>query len=344
MTPADRFARLTPEPVTPSSRLTIVVPFFNEGANVQAFFARLVPVLSGLGLTWDVVCVNDGSADDTLDRLLAARARHPAIKVVDLSRNFGKERALSAGLFHATGDAVVIIDADLQHPPERIAALIEKWRDGYEVVYAVRDERTDQTLMSRILRRIFYALFDRLSEVPVPHGTGDFRLLDRRVVAVINRMPERTRFMKGIYSWVGFRQGGISYREEERREGATKWGLRGLLRLGFDGLTAFSNFPLRVWTIVGAMISGFAFLYIIFRLIRTALHGVDVPGYESIIMAVLFLGGIQLLTLGILGDYIGRIFSEVKGRPLFVVRATYGVDSGPDEGWLRAGEAGAERR
>ena len=335
---------MTPASATSPSRLTIVVPFFNEGANVQSFFARMVPALNGLGLTWDVVCVNDGSSDDTLDRLLAARARHPAIKVVDLSRNFGKERALSAGLSHATGDAVVIIDADLQHPPERIADMIEKWRGGYEVVYAVREERMDQGLMARVLRRIFYALFDRLSEVPVPHGTGDFRLLDRRVVAVINRMPERTRFMKGIYSWVGFRQGGISYREEERREGETKWGLGGLLRLGVDGLTAFSNFPLRVWTIVGATISGFAFLYIIFRLIRTALHGVDVPGYESIIMIVLFLGGIQLLTLGILGDYIGRIFSEVKGRPLFIVRATYGVDDGPDEGWRGAEEISAERR
>lgn len=335
---------MTPAPSIPSIRLTLVVPFYNEGANVQAFFARLVPILDGLGLAWDVVCVNDGSADDTLDRLLAARARYPAVKVIDLSRNFGKERALSAGLFHATGDAVVIIDADLQHPPERIAAMLERWREGCEVVYAIREERTDQTFVSRILRRIFYALFDRLSEVPVPHGAGDFRLLDKRVVAVINRMPERTRFMKGIYSWVGFRQGGISYREEVRREGATKWGLRGLLRLGFDGLTAFSNFPLRVWTVVGATISGFAFLYILFRLIRTALHGVDVPGYESIIMIVLFLGGIQLLTLGILGDYIGRIFSEVKGRPLFVVRATYGVDAGPDEGWRGAEEVGAERR
>lgn len=335
---------MKPALATPPSRISVVVPFYNEGANVQAFFTRLVPVLDGLGLAWDVVCVNDGSSDDTLDQLLAARARHPAIKVVDLSRNFGKERALSAGLFHAAGDAVVIIDADLQHPPERIAGLVEKWREGYEVVYAVREERTDQTLVSRILRRIFYALFDRLSEVPVPHGTGDFRLLDRRVVAVINRMPERTRFMKGIYSWVGFRQGGISYREEARREGETKWGLRGLLRLGVDGLTAFSNFPLQVWTIVGATISGIAFLYIVFRLVRTALHGVDVPGYESIIMIVLFLGGIQLLTLGILGDYIGRIFSEVKGRPLFIVRATYGVDGGPGDARRGAEEVGAERK
>lgn len=329
---------MTAAPHAPPIRLSVVVPFYNEGANVQSFFARLVPVLDGMGLAWDVVCVNDGSVDDTLERLLAIRSRHPSIKIVDLSRNFGKERALSAGLFHATGDAVAIIDADLQHPPERIAALVEKWREGYEVVYAVREERTDQSLLARILRRAFYALFDRLSEIPVPHGTGDFRLLDRRVVSVINRMPERTRFMKGIYSWVGFKQTGISYREEARREGKTKWGLRGLLRLGVDGLTAFSNFPLRVWTVVGATISGFAFLYIIFRLVRTMFHGVDVPGYESIIMIVLFLGGIQLLTLGILGDYIGRIFSEVKGRPLFIVRAAYGLEG--DDAAAQAASSG----
>jgi glycosyltransferase involved in cell wall biosynthesis len=306
-------------------RLSIVVPVFNEGPNLAALLARLVPVLEGTGLAWEIVAVNDGSADDTLARLLSLRAQQPRLVVVDLSRNFGKEHALSAGLAHATGDAVVMMDADLQHPPESIPALLARWREGFEVVYAVREQRTDQGWFPRLLSGMFYAVFDRLSEVPVPRGAGDFRLLDRQAVDVINRMPERTRFMKGIYSWVGFKQTGVSYREEARHEGATKWPLLGLMRLAMDGLTAFSTFPLRVWTVVGAAISGLAFLYIVVRLVRVLTHGVDVPGYESIIMIVLFLGGIQLLTLGIIGDYVGRIFREVKGRPLYVVRRTYGA-------------------
>lgn len=310
--------------------LSVVVPFYNEGANVAALLARLVPALDGLGLDWDIVAVNDGSADDTLKRLLAARAREPRLKIVDLSRNFGKERCLSAGLAHARGQAVVMIDADLQHPPETIQALVARWRAGDEVVYAVRESRTDQTWFTRLLSRAFYAVFDRLSEVPVPRGAGDFRLLDRQVVDVINRMPERTRFMKGIYSWVGFRQSGVSYREEARHRGESKWPVIGLMRLAIDGLTAFSNFPLRVWTLVGAAISGLAFLYIVYRLLRVVIYGIDVPGYESIIMIVLFLGGVQLLTLGIIGDYIGRIFAEVKGRPLYIVRRTYGADESSD--------------
>ena len=310
--------------------LSVVVPFYNEGANVAALLARLVPALDGLGLDWDIVAVNDGSADDTLERLLAARAREPRLKIVDLSRNFGKERCLSAGLAHARGQAVVMIDADLQHPPETIQALVARWRAGDEVVYAVRESRADQTWTARLLSRAFYAVFDRLSEVPVPRGAGDFRLLDRQVVDVINRMPERTRFMKGIYSWVGFRQSGVSYREEARHQGETKWPVIGLMRLAIDGLTAFSNFPLRVWTLVGAAISSLAFLYIVYRLLRVVIYGIDVPGYESIIMIVLFLGGVQLLTLGIIGDYIGRIFAEVKGRPLYIVRRAYGADEPSD--------------
>ncbi|MFO0996742.1 MAG: glycosyltransferase family 2 protein [Alphaproteobacteria bacterium] len=314
------------------AQLSIVVPFYNEATNIPALFARLVPILDGLGIAWEVVAVNDGSADDTFDRLMAAHRGKPAIKIIDLSRNFGKERALSAGLAKASGDAVIMIDADLQHPPETIPAMIEKWREGYEVVYAVRIARTDQTRLARVLSRLFYAMFDRLSEVPLPRGTGDFRLLDRKVVDVINGMPERTRFMKGIYSWVGFRQTGIPYEEAARHEGQSKWPLWGLFQLGVDGLTAFSNFPLRVWTFVGAVVSGLAFLYIVFRLLRTLIYGIDVPGYESIIMTTLFLGGVQLLTLGILGDYIGRIFSEVKGRPLYVIRTTVGLDEAPSTG------------
>ena len=307
-------------------RISAVIPFYNEAPKVAPLLARLVPVLESLGAPWEIVAVNDGSRDGTLQHLADARAKDPRIKIVDLSRNFGKERCLSAGLAHARGAAVVMLDADLQHPPETIPALVARWREGFEVVYAVREARTDQSWLARALSRVFYAIFDRLSEVPLPRGTGDFRLLDRRVVDVIARMPERTRFMKGIYSWVGFRQTGVPYREEARHQGETKWPLLGLFRLAADGLTAFSNFPLRVWVLVGAAISLFAFVYIAYRLLRVVVYGIDVPGYESIIVAVLFLGGVQLLTLGIIGDYIGRIFSEVKGRPLYIVRETYGIE------------------
>jgi len=304
--------------------LSIVVPFFNEGANVERLFLRLTPFLESLDLAWEVVCVNDGSRDDTLDRLLAAHGRDSRIKVIDLSRNFGKELALSAGLAHALGDAVVPMDADLQHPPETVRDMIAKWREGYDVVYAIRHARIGQGLASRLFARGFYWTFEHLAEIPLPREAGDFRLMDRKVVDVINRMPERSRFMKGIFAWVGFRQIGIPYQQGERIEGGTKWGFVKLLRFAFDGLTSFSNFPLRVWSYVGAAIAALSFFYIVVRVIRTLIYGIDIPGYESILIIMLFLGGMQLLTLGILGDYLGRVFNEVKGRPLYIVRSTHG--------------------
>lgn len=306
--------------------LSVVVPCFNEGPGLEAFFARLVPVLDASGFAWEVIAVNDGSRDDTLERLIALRARHPEIKIIDFSRNFGKEPALSAGLAHARGDLVVPIDADLQHPPEAIPDMIAKWREGYEVVYAMRATRDYQSPSARFFTRAFYWVFDRLSDVPLPEGAGDFRLMDRRVVDVINRMPERARFLKGIFAWVGFRQIGVRFTPAARHEGASKWGFLRLLRFAFDGLTAFSNFPLKVWGLIGASISALAFVYIVIRLLRTAIYGIDVPGYESIIVMILFLGGMQLLTLGIIGDYLGRVFNEVKGRPLYIVRESYGFE------------------
>jgi len=308
----------------PGVALSVVVPFYNEGANVEALFTRLVPALDAIGLAWEVVCVNDGSRDDTWTRLTAVTARDRRVKAIDLSRNFGKEIALSAGLAATTGRAVVPMDADLQHPPEFIAELVAKWHEGFEVVYATRTDRDDQSLSGRIASRAFYWVFDNLSDIKLPHGAGDFRLLDRKVVDVINGMPERNRFMKGIFAWVGFRQAGIPCKFAARETGTSKWGVFKLIRFAFAGLTAFSNFPLRVWGGVGAVISGFAFLYIVVRLLRTLFYGIDVPGYESIIVAILFLGGMQLLTLGILGDYLGRVFDEAKGRPLYVVRERLG--------------------
>ncbi|AWK87387.1 glycosyltransferase family 2 protein [Azospirillum thermophilum] len=333
--PDDGPAADGPVPARPRGRrrrLSVVIPCYNEGPNIPTLHQRLTAVLgrveSECGMEWEVVCVNDGSRDDTLERLLELHARDPRIKVVDLSRNFGKELALSAGLTHATGDAVVPMDADLQHPPELLPQFIAKWREGYDVVVAVRHARVGQSLKHRLFARMFYWVFDHLSEVKLPREVGDFRLMDRKVVEIINRMPERTRFMKGIFAWVGFRQTGIPYEQGERAGGDTKWGFVKLLRLSFDGLTAFSTFPLRVWSLVGMAVSGFAFVYIVIRLLRTLLFGIDVPGYESLLAAVLFLGGVQLITLGIIGDYLGRVFNEVKGRPLFIVRSAHGFDDG----------------
>lgn len=303
--------------------LSVVVPCYNEGENVALLFARLLPALDALGVTFEVICINDGSKDDTLERLLEVQKGENRLRIIDLSRNFGKEKALSAGLFHSRGQAVVPMDADLQHPPEAIAHMLAKWREGFEVVFARRDARTGQSVSEKAFAKGFYWVFDHLSDVRLPREVGDFRLMDRKVVETINRMPERSRFMKGIFAWVGYRQAEIVYKQGERAAGTTKFNSWKLLRFAFDGLTSFSNFPLKVWGWVGAAISSLAFLYIVFRLIRTMIWGIDVPGYESILMSVLFLGGIQLLTLGIIGDYLGRVFDEVKGRPLFIVRQLY---------------------
>lgn len=306
--------------------LSVVIPCYNERDNIDPLFARLLPVLAGLGVSWEVVCVDDGSRDDTLARLLAVRVREPRVKVVELSRNFGKERALSAGLSAARGAGVVPMDADLQHPPEILAEMLAKWREGFDVVVAVRDARAGQSFKHRLFAHAFYWAFDHLSEVRLPREVGDFRLMDRSVVDIINRMPERTRFMKGIFAWVGFRQASVVYHQGERTAGDTRFNFVALARFAIDGLTAFSTFPLRVWSVVGVGISAFAFLYIIVRFIRTLIHGVDVPGYESLLVSILFLGGIQLITLGVIGDYLGRVFNEVKGRPLFIIRRSHGLD------------------
>ncbi len=310
----------------PSTRLAVIAPFYNEGRQADRFLERLTAVLAGMAVDWRVICVNDGSADDTLSRLIAAHVREPRIQIIDLSRNFGKEFALTAGLDHSDADAVVLIDSDLQHPPEMLPAMVAKWREGYEVVYMVRQSRGDIGVLGGLGRRLFYLLFRFASDVKLPPEAGDFRLLDASVVAAIRLLPERTRFMKGIFHWVGFRQVGLPYVEAQRENGGSRWGLWRLSALAIDGLTAFSNLPLRIWAALGAVIAGISLVYGLSRIIRYFIHGVDVPGFESIIVAVMFLGGVQLLSLGVLGGYIGRIFDEVKNRPLYIVRRTYGLD------------------
>ncbi len=308
--------------------LSIVVPVYNEAANLDAFFARLDPVLQRLGLSSEIVCVDDGSRDDSW-KLLAERQSHePRLRLVRLSRNFGKDIAISAGLQHAAGRAVIPIDADLQHPPELIETLVTKWREGYDMVYAQRRSRATDSRLRRLCSRTFYALFRRFSDIQMPAGAGDFRLLDRRVVDTLNAMPERARFMKGLFAWVGFRQTGVGYEPGPRQGGSSAWSLTRLLAFAVDGLASFSTFPLVIAGYIGAVLAVPSLLLGLFFTVRTLFWGVDVPGYASVMVAVLLLGSIQLLTLGLFGAYLGRVFAEVKGRPLFIVseRAGFGAE------------------
>ena len=310
-------------------QLSLVVPIHNEAAGLDEFFARTLAALERLGCSWEIVCVNDGSTDASLERLLEIHRRIPAIKIVNLSRNFGKDIALSAGLDFARGAAVIPIDADLQDPPELIAAMVAKWREGFDIVYAVRNRRDGDSWLKRQTARYFYRIFDRITDIPVPRDTGDFRLLDRRVVDVLIRLPERTRFMKGLFAWVGFRHAAIPYDREARRAGATKWSYWRLWNFALDAITSFSSLPLKIWSYLGLVISLCAFLYAMFLAGLKIVRGIDVPGYASLMVAVLFFGGVQLISLGIIGEYLARMYNEVKGRPLYLVRDAWGFDEPP---------------
>lgn len=310
--------------------LSIILPMRNEARNLDALFARLRPVLDRLGVAAEVIAVDDGSDDGTSERLRTLNARDPRVKAVVLSRNFGKEVALAAGLRHASGRAVVLMDADLQHPPELIERFVELWCQGYDMVYAQRVDRRSDSAIRRWLSQAFYRLFAYLSETDLPPGAGDFRLLDRKVVDALNQLDERTRFTKGLYAWVGFRQIGVPYEVGERVEGASRFNLLALWRLAVTGITAFSTIPLRVWSYLGMLVSLAALSYGAYILIRTLLFGTDLPGFPTLVVAIMLLSGVQLIGLGVLGEYIGRIFAEVKRRPLFLVRERVGF--APDHG------------
>jgi glycosyltransferase involved in cell wall biosynthesis len=308
--------------------LSVVVPVKDEQEAVPIFLERVVAVISALddaaAGSFEILFIDDGSTDSTMELLRSANASDERIRILSLSRNFGKEAALSAGLDHARGEAVVPIDVDLQDPPEVLPAMIQKWREGFDIVYGVRTNRKQDKLSKRLTADLFYRAHNRLSQEKIPLHAGDFRLLDRKVVDVIRAMPERNRFMKGMFAWTGFRQTAIEYVREPRHKGATKFGFWKLWAFALDGITSSSTVPLRVWSYVGAVIALFAFAYACFIMARTLVFGIDVPGYASLIVVVLFLGGLQLLSLGIIGEYIGRILIEAKQRPLYVVREEIG--------------------
>lgn len=318
--------RVAPSPVS-APLLSVVIPLYNESGSLGALHERLKAAIGDLPLAGhEFVFVDDGSRDTTFDEVAVLAAIDPAIRAIRFARNFGKEAAMAAGLRAARGDIVVLMDGDLQHPPELIPAMIARWQNGAKMVTAVRRSRDTDPWLRRQLSRGFYGLFRRVSEVALEEGGGDFRLFDRAVVDAINSLPERTRFMKGITSWVGFRQETIDFEPAERAAGASAWSLLRLLRYAIDGLSAFSTLPLRVWSMIGVCISGLSVLYGGWLVVRTAIFGIDLPGYASIIVSVLFLSGIQLISLGVLGEYVGRIFTEVKQRPLYLVSERIGFD------------------
>lgn len=304
-----------------SETLSVVIPAYNEEASLDECHRRLSQVLAGLGLDYELVFVNDGSQDGTLAVLDRLRDLDAHVSVVDLSRNFGKEIALTAGLDVADGDAVVVIDADLQDPPELIPALVAEWRNGADVVYAQRVERRGESWLKRTTAAGFYRVIRRVSRVEIPRDTGDFRLLSRRAVLALRRFREHHRFMKGIFAWIGFTQKAVPYSRDARFAGHTSFNYWRLWNFALEGITSFTTVPLRVSTYVGSLTAAAAFVYGGYILVRTLLFGNPVPGYPSLIVIVLFLGGIQLMAIGVLGEYVGRVFNEAKQRPLYFVNA-----------------------
>ena len=316
-----------PNPLA-SVELSLIVPVMNEEAAIDAFVARVVPILEKLDYpaarSFEILFIDDGSNDATLARIRAANAVDPRIRALSFSRNFGKEAALSAGLDATRGLAVIPLDVDLQDPPEVIAPMLAKWREGFEVVYGVRDNRQADTLPKRLTADLYYRAHNWLSADKIPEHAGDFRLLDHKVVEVIRRLPERNRFMKGLFAWAGFRQAAVGYHREERKLGTSKFNYWKLWTLAVDGITSASTVPLRVWSYVGALVALGALAYAGFIVVRTLAFGIETPGYASMMVAILFLGGLQLLSLGVLGEYVGRILTETKQRPLYVVSERVG--------------------
>ena len=307
-------------------KLSVVVPGLNEERGIPALVERLRPVLEGLGLDWEVVFVDDGSTDGTLALLKALHAQDARFKALSLSRNFGKEIATAAGLSYATGDAAVLMDADLQHPPELIQEFVARWREGFDIVYGQRLDRDADTFLHRLSARVFYVAFQKLSGTALPEGAGDFRLLDRKAIDAMNRMRERVRFNKGLYAWMGFRSVGVPFHVPPRSSGDSRWRPRQLLRFALDGIATFTTIPLRVWSYLGLVISLFAFVYAVVILLETLIYGVDVPGFPTLIISVMFFAGVQLISLGVIGEYLGRMYEEVKGRPLFLVAEELGLE------------------
>ncbi|CAH7013609.1 Polymyxin resistance protein ArnC, glycosyl transferase [Vibrio chagasii] len=307
--------------IHPAVLLSIIVPFYNEQEVLEEFHSRLAKVLDSLPITSEIVYVDDGSKDNSLDVVSSFTSINSSISVIGLSRNFGKESAMSAGLEHCRGQAVILLDADLQDPPELIPQMIAKWREGYDVVNMQRRQRDGETWFKKFSAASFYKVMNAAAKIDVPENVGDFRLLSREVVDHINQLPERNRYMKGIYSWPGFRQATIQFNRDARFCGETKWNYLKLIGLAMDGITSFSIRPLRIATAVGGLVALSAFIYGMVIVFKTMMFGEPITGYPSMMVVQLALGGIQLLSIGLMGEYIGRIFIETKNRPLYLIQS-----------------------
>ncbi len=310
---------------------SVVVPIWNEEQVIPALYERVISVMETAGESWELICVNDGSSDNSMAMLLALREQDPRLRVLDFSRNFGHQIAITAGTDFADGDAVIVMDADLQDPPEVVLEMIEKWRAGYEVIYAVRASREGESRFKLWTASLFYRLLQRISDVDIPLDAGDFRLMDRRVVLAMRQLREKHRFMRGLSSWVGFKQIGIEYERAERYAGETKYPLNKMMRLAVDAITSFSYLPLQLATFFGFLFAGLSLLGIVITIFLRLSGNLFFLGQATTLVSVLFLGGVQLIFLGILGGYLGRIYDEVKGRPLYIVSHAYGFVEDADQ-------------
>ncbi len=306
--------------------LSVVVPAYNEEASLPAFVEAVSRELDKLGESWEIIFVNDGSKDETLHVLQSFREKDARIKIVDFARNFGNQIAVSAGLRFAVGDAVITMDADLQHPPEMIAEMLRLWKEGYHCVYTVRTYDRESGFFKRWSSLLFHRFLNAISDLELPEGLSDFRLLDRRIVDYLNSMNESSRFFRAMIYWLGFRRIGIPFTCNSRAAGTTKFSVARLLKLSFDGMTSFSVKPLHWITYSGIFIATVSFAYALYVLFETFVFGLITPGWPTLIIAILFLGGVQLISLGVVGEYVGRIYMEIKRRPLFVVQEKYGID------------------
>ncbi len=324
-------------------RFSIVAPAYNEEEVLPEFYRRVRDVMDALGEPWELILINDGSRDNTLAVMRELHEKDPRVKIISFSRNFGHQLAITAGLDYAQGNAVVIIDADLQDPPEVIPELIEKWREGYDVVYAVRKERRGESWFKEWTAKLFYRLIYRITDVDIPKDTGDFRLMDRKVVETLRTLRERNRFMRGLSVWVGFKQTGVYYVREPRFAGETKYPFRKMLKFALDAITSFSYVPLQLATYFGFAIAGVSMVGMVVVVILRLTTGRALLGQATTLVAVLFLGGIQLIFLGIIGEYLGRIYDEVKARPLYIVAETLGFDEEEQKPRVRTVEPVQER-
>lgn len=307
--------------------LSVVIPVHNEAERLPELLRRLILVLEETREPFEVIAVDDGSTDASYHVLQKLREGEPRLKLLRFARNFGKESAMSCGLHHARGHAVIIMDSDLQHPPEMLPAMVAEWRKGFQMVYALRQNRNTDGWLRRVLSRGFYWLFGKIAETKLPMGAQDFRLLDRAVVDAVNALPERNRFMKGLMSWVGFKTAGVPYTHDRRGGGQSFFSIARLFRFAFDGIASFSTVPLRVWSGAGVLISLVAFGYLTYLVLRTVIMGADLPGFPSLMGGILLMGGLQLLSLGVIGEYLGRVFTEVKARPLYILSESAGIEN-----------------